>query len=165
MESAIQSIQNHYGSTAAVGSASSAEAPIVCLEGESAGDYRQPWTETFDFVFLILMGAMLAGLCVWTQLTHPMLWHNWRFWVGQLPKLGLMILVSLIGGALCRYFCKVNRFGYIVTSKSDAFKVNYTRKLQHFAAYLIPLLVRTHAARGIEGQPEHQSSARMSRSC
>ena len=29
--------------------------------------------------------------------------------------------------------------------------MNYTRKLQHFAAYLIPLLMHTHAAKNIEG--------------
>ncbi|CAN0135473.1 unnamed protein product, partial [Discosporangium mesarthrocarpum] len=33
--------------------------------------------------------------------------------------------------------------GYIVTSKRSWFKVNYTRKIQHFAAYLVPLIFPT----------------------
>jgi len=125
--------------------------PIECLEGESAGNYDTPWTHTFDLVFLILMGVLLAALCIWTELTHPELWTNGWFWLEQLPKLALMMTVSLLGGLLCRYFCRTDADGYIVTTKSDVFKVNYTRKLQHFAAYLIPLLMHTKAAKGIEG--------------
>ncbi len=134
-----------YGSTA------DGTAPIECLEGESAGDYNTEWTHTFDLVFLILMGVLLAALCVWTELTHPELFTNGWFWLEQLPKVALMMAVSLLGGLLCRYFCRIDADGYIVTSKSDVFKVNYTRKLQHFAAYLIPLLMHTHAAKDIEG--------------
>lgn len=51
-----------------------------------------------------------------------------------------MMLVSLLGGLVCRYFCVVDEKGYIVTTVNSVFKVNYTRKLQHFAAYMIPLL-------------------------
>lgn len=109
-----------------------------------------PWTQTFDLVFLILMGVLLAGLIVWTEYTHPELWTNYLFWFEQTPKVALMIFVSLLGGLMCRYFCRVDEKGYIITSKADVFKVNYTRKLQHFAAYLIPLLMHTHAA-GFEG--------------
>jgi dolichol kinase len=54
-----------------------------------------------------------------------------------------MCVVSLCGGALCRCYCKADENGYIVTSKSSWFKVNYTRKFQHFAAYAIPLLIKT----------------------
>jgi len=46
-------------------------------------------------------------------------------------------------GLVCRYFCKVDENGYIITNKDSRFKVNYTRKLQHFAAYTIPLFVHS----------------------
>lgn len=141
----IQALQQQYGS------ASDGSNPIECLEGESAGDYSVEWTSTFDLVFVILMAVLLAALCVWTELTHPELWGNYLFWLEQTPKVGLMMFVSIGGGLMCRYFCRIDEDGYIITSKSDTFKVNYTRKLQHFAAYLIPLMMHTHAAAGIEG--------------
>jgi len=34
----------------------------------------------------------------------------------------------------------VDEKGYIIYTRKTAFKVNYTRKLQHFAAYLVPLI-------------------------
>jgi len=51
-----------------------------------------------------------------------------------------MMLVSWFSGLVCRRFCSVDETGYVITNKSSVFKVNYTRKMQHFAAYLIPLL-------------------------
>jgi len=58
-----------------------------------------------------------------------------------------MMAVSILGGLMCRYFLPINDRGYIHnTAKTDVFKVNYTRKLQHFAAYLVPLLLHTRAA-------------------
>lgn len=51
-----------------------------------------------------------------------------------------MVLTALVGGLLCRHFCSVDEKGYIQTSQKSWFKVNYTRKIQHFAAYLVPLL-------------------------
>ena len=150
LEIRIQALQQQYGST------ENGSEPIECLEGESAGDYAADWTHTFDLVFLVLMGVLLAALCVWTELTHPELWSNGLFWIEQTPKVGLMMLVSLGGGLLCRYFCRIDENGYIVTSKSDTFKVNYTRKLQHFAAYLIPLLMTSHAAKDIAGHTHNE---------
>jgi hypothetical protein len=146
-ETRVALLAQQYGST----SERDAVAPVECLEGDSAGDYTAEWTSTFDLWFVIFMSVMFVGLCVWTEMTHPELWHNWQFWLEQLPKLCLMMAVSLCGGLLCRYFCRLDAKGYIVTSKSDTFKVNYTRKLQHFAAYLIPLLMHTRAAKDIEG--------------
>ena len=55
-------------------------------------------------------------------------------------KLFVMMLLALFGGMLCRYYCNTDEKGYITTSKNKWFKVNYTRKIQHFAAYLVPLL-------------------------
>lgn len=145
LEVRIQALQQQYGSV------NDGITPIECLEGESAGDYSEEWTRTFDLWFLLFMGLLLAALCVWTEMTHPELWSNGWYWVEQTPKVGLMIVVSLLGGLMCRYFCRVDDKGYIITTKSDVFKVNYTRKLQHFAAYLIPLMMSTHAASAIEG--------------
>ena len=51
-----------------------------------------------------------------------------------------MMILALLGGVLCRHYCNIDNKGYITTSKNNWFKVNYTRKIQHFAAYLVPLL-------------------------
>ena len=34
-----------------------AEAALDCIEGDSAGDYAAPWTETFDLTFVIIMSG------------------------------------------------------------------------------------------------------------
>jgi len=119
---------------------------VECLEGDSAGSYDAPWTDTFDLIFLIVMSSFLFILVVWTQLTRPELWTNPWFWLEQIPKVLLMMSVSIAGGFLCRYFCEIDEKGYILTNRQSAFKVNYTRKLQHFAAYLVPLLMHTNAS-------------------
>ena len=54
-----------------------------------------------------------------------------------------MVGISVLMGVLCRRFCKVDGKGYIITNKESVFKVNYTRKVQHLAAYLIPLILTT----------------------
>jgi len=131
---------------AAQRTAAAEKQPQECVEGESAGNYDKPWTETFDLIFLIFMIAMFFVLLLWTYLQAPVLFNNLYFWLEQLPKVLIMMSVSLVGGYLCRYFCDVDEKGYIITNKSSAFKVNYTRKLQHFAAYLVPLLLHTRAA-------------------
>ena len=98
-------------------------------------------TETFDLTFLIIWCVLLGAVAAWTFVTAPALFSNPVFWFGNLVKLAIMCGVSLIGGAMCRWFCKVDENGYILTSKASWFKVNYTRKFQHFAAYAVPLLV------------------------
>lgn len=45
----------------------------------------------------------------------------------QIPKLGCMIVVSVLAGSLCRHFCPADSMGYIITSKNSWFKV--TRNL------------------------------------
>ncbi|GLE01207.1 hypothetical protein PINS_up010037 [Pythium insidiosum] len=112
-------------------------------EGEVAGDYEESWLRTFDFVFLVGMKIYLAVLFILTYIYQPWLLTSSRFWLMQLPKLGVMMLVSLLGGIVCRFFCDVDEKGYIITNKSSKFKVNYTRKLQHFAAYMVPLVIKS----------------------
>jgi dolichol kinase len=122
-------------------------------EGDSAEEtpYTEEWTKTFDLWFLIGMAAMLVILLVWTHIEAPILFANTAYWIEQLPKVAVMMTVSIIGGLLCRYFCRIDERGYIITNKDSVFKVNYTRKLQHFAAYLVPLLLHTRAAAAQRG--------------
>lgn len=111
-------------------------------EGTAADSYDEyDWKDTFDMVFLVGMLVSLGALLVATALYQPYLFTNLHFWLMQLPKVGVMMTVSLLGGILCRYFCEVDSKGYIITNKNSIFKVNYTRKLQHFAAYAVPLFL------------------------
>lgn len=112
-------------------------------EGEVGGDYEESWLKSFDFVFLLGMIAYLLVMLLLTDIYQPELLRSSRFWISQLPKLGIMMLVSLLGGVTCRIFCDVDEKGYIITNKSSKFKVNYTRKLQHFAAYMVPLVIKS----------------------
>ncbi|RHY04955.1 hypothetical protein DYB25_010445 [Aphanomyces astaci] len=119
------------------------EKSSLCEEGEVAGDYEDSWVNTFGMVFLIFMLLYLATMIVLTYIFAPEYFTDVTFWLMQLPKLGCMMLVSLIGGIICRCFCSVDDKGYIITNKNSAFKVNYTRKLQHFAAYMVPLVIKS----------------------
>ena len=67
-----------------------------------------------------------------------------------LIKFGVMPSSSIFGRILARSFCYVNDRGYVKTNakgktaaKNNWFKVNYTRKIQHFAAYATPILVKS----------------------
>ncbi|RLN63774.1 hypothetical protein BBJ28_00011117, partial [Nothophytophthora sp. Chile5] len=112
-------------------------------EGDVAGDYEEHWYGTFDFVFLVGMAVYLAVLIVLSFIYERWMLTSLHFWLMQLPKLGVMMFVSFVGGIICRCFCDVDEKGYIITSKSSTFKVNYTRKLQHFAAYMVPLVIHS----------------------
>lgn len=132
MHKKIEAVQEQYGAITAEDA----------IEGEVMGDYSEHWTNTFDLTLVIFMASALVGLSIWTTMSYPQLWSDYMFWVMQLPKLGLMMLVAIIGGLTCRYFCPTDEYGYITTSKHSIFKVNYTRKFQHFAAYMVPLVVK-----------------------
>ena len=104
------------------------------------GSYDAPWTKTFDLVFLIGWLVALAALSAVT-----ICWHNQAnvdrdFFIFGAAKILIVGTVSLLGGLLCRKFCDTDEKGYIVYTRPGKFKVNYTRKLQHFAAYLAPLI-------------------------
>ncbi|KAL4147445.1 hypothetical protein PRNP1_011201 [Phytophthora ramorum] len=124
--------------------------PLVCRpktslveEGEVAGHYGKHWYGTFDFAFLVGMVVYAAVMLVLTFFYEPQWLLDPHFWLMQLPKLVVMMVVSLFGGIICRCFCDVDEKGYIMTNKSSKFKVNYTRKLQHFAAYMVPLVIKS----------------------
>ncbi|KAL7681448.1 putative HECT domain-containing protein [Plasmopara halstedii] len=112
-------------------------------EGEVAGDYEIHWYDTFDFAFVTGMIVFAGALLILTYIYESQWLHETKFWVMQLPKLVVMMVVSLVGGIICRCFCDVDEKGYIMTNKSSKFKVNYTRKLQHFAAYMVPLVIKS----------------------
>ncbi|CAM9533776.1 unnamed protein product, partial [Hapterophycus canaliculatus] len=59
-----------------------------------------------------------------TVVLKPTLFQHAEFWLLQLPKLALMIVVSVFAGSLCRYFCPADDMGYIMTSKNSWFKVS-----------------------------------------
>ena len=64
-------------------------------------------------------------------------------------------VVNLVGGAVARRLVgTVDDKGYLLTTRDTWFKINYTRKLQHFLSCFLPVRVslllapRTGQARG-----------------
>ena len=104
------------------------------------GNYDAPWTKTFDLVFLIGWIIALAALTAVTLWGHVHGKIDREFIFFSLTKIIVVGAISLVGGILCRKFCGTDEKGYIIYTKPTLFKVNYTRKLQHFAAYLVPLI-------------------------
>ena len=111
------------------------------IPGEIAGDYRDDWMHSFDISFLIGMTIYLVVLLILTSYTEHEIFSNIKFWLFRITETIVMMLVSTIGGLVCRYFCEIDELGYIITSRHSSFKVNYTRKIQHFCAYLVPLIL------------------------
>lgn len=112
----------------------------ILMPGDAAGNYDEKWTKTFDLKFLILWIILFLLLFTWTFIADPSVFFAKSFFVKTGIKLFVMTVLSLAGGMLCRHYCNVDEKGYIISSKNKWFKVNYTRKIQHFAAYLVPLL-------------------------
>ena len=104
------------------------------------GNYDAPWTKTFDLVFLIGWFCALAVLSIVTIIYRDRYDMDWPFFSFGFAKIVIVGAISLAGGLLCRKFCGTDEKGYIVYTRPTRFKVNYTRKLQHFAAYLVPLI-------------------------
>lgn len=118
--------------------------------GDASGSYdKVVFWESFDAVFLGIMVAFFVINAAATTFLFPELWSNTHFWLLQLPKLGGMMLVSVCGGILCSMYTDHDEAGYCITridpktGKKSKFRVNYTRKLQHFAAYAIPLVIKS----------------------
>jgi len=112
----------------------------ILLPGDSAGNYDEKWTKTFDLKFLILWILLFFILLILTIKFDNNLFKEKIFFLHSAIKLFVMMILSLFGGLLCRHYCNIDEKGYITSSKNKWFKVNYTRKIQHFAAYLVPLL-------------------------
>ena len=109
------------------------------MDGEH-GNYDAPWTKTFDLVFLIGWFCALIALSIVTIIYRDRYDIDWPFFSFGFTKIVIVGAISLAGGLLCRKFCGADEKGYIVYTGPTRFKVNYTRKLQHFAAYLVPLI-------------------------
>lgn len=101
--------------------------------------YDAPWTQTFDLVFLVGCLLALIGLICATLLCGSGNIDRDFFAFGFF-KILFIGVISVLGGLICRKFCDTDEKGYIIYTRKTAFKVNYTRKLQHFAAYLVPLI-------------------------
>ncbi|CAN0429622.1 unnamed protein product [Ascophyllum nodosum] len=124
--------------------------------GEVAGDYSANWmtryvvhcdthaclppSGTFGMTLVVVTVVWLMVNAGLTVVTKASLVQNQEFWILQIPKVALMNLVSMGAGFVCRRFCPTDDQGCIITAKSSWFEVNYTRKIQHFAANLVPLL-------------------------
>ena len=121
----------------------------VLMPGDAAGTYDKEWTKTFDLTFLILWIVLFVLLLSWTLIFDSNLFDAKAFFLRTVIKLFIMMILALGGGMLCRHYCNTDEKGYITTSKNNWFKVNYTRKIQHFAAYLVPLLSPPTAPLGI----------------
>ena len=121
----------------------------ILMPGDSAGNYDEKWTKTFDLKFLILWLILFVLLLSWTIIFDPNLFSAKEFFIRAGIKLFITMILALLGGMLCRHYCNTDSKGYITTSKNKWFKVNYTRKIQHFAAYLVPLLSPPTAPLGI----------------
>jgi hypothetical protein len=83
----------------------------------------------FDLLLLLLLLCWLTALSI---VFNPMMFSQpgvyWSFWVEGVAKLLLESSIGFLGGLLVIY---------------RNVKVNYVRKIQHFCAYLIPLLFAT----------------------
>jgi len=125
------------------------------------------WKKQFDITFLIgwIVGMFaLAGISYWYDLSHEKMLGGKILSLGEMRnffvKMGLMVGSSVLGGLISRQLVVVNETGYVISypaghpkagktqlkCKADGtpiaswFKVNYTRKIQHFAAYAVPIL-------------------------
>lgn len=103
------------------------------------GKYDAPWTKTFDLFFLFTWIYALIALIAFS------FWYDKAnvdrdFFIFGFFKILIVGAISLVGGLVCRKFCDTDEKGYIIYTRPTKFKVNYTRKLQHFAAYLAPLV-------------------------
>lgn len=130
------------------------DANDLIYAGQVAGRYDTRWTKTFDFTFAIGMVVFGITLVVFTSVYQPSLWRNGTFWLSLVPKLAIMMGVSTLGGIICRLFCIVDDAGYVITERNSRFKVNYTRKFQLLAAYLIPLVIKPSDDCGCDGALE-----------
>ncbi len=100
--------------------------------GNSQEYYDIHWWRGFDMVFLVAMSVWLAVLIALSATFNPAMFTKpadyWSFWVEGVGKLLLESSIGFLGGLLVIY---------------RNVKVNYVRKIQHFCAYLIPLLFAT----------------------
>lgn len=111
------------------------------MPGDHAGSYaNQDWKKGFDIQFLAGWVVAFIVLLGFTIKLEPELFVDYSFFAFCAFKLVVISAIAYFGGLMCRHYCTTNDKGYIDSSCNTWFKVNYTRKLQHFAAYLVPLI-------------------------
>lgn len=109
--------------------------------------YTDPFKETFDWAFLVGYAITLVCLIPATYLIRPDVLCSAEL-VNLIIKFLVMLGSSLVGGILARLCCEFDDRGYVqvdergkTKAKVKGFKVNYTRKIQHFCAYAVPILI------------------------
>jgi len=128
-------------------------------EGEASESqmvpYTTDWKSTFDFWFFISMVLFFPIMYFITYLTMPEILSSPAVWMNFLIKFGVMVVASVLGGIIARCCAEIDERGYIKTGpdsktvvKLTGFKVNYTRKIQHFSAYAVPLLMTSPIPKG-----------------
>jgi dolichol kinase len=104
---------------------------------ESKYFYNPDWRSSFDIILMSFMGLWSVALLVATYYVHPVLLTNpgqyIRFWGFQTGKTVLMLFSAFCGGLVVIFY---------------HVKANYTRKIQHFCAYLLPLAAMGHEQQG-----------------
>lgn len=113
----------------------------------SADYYEADWYNGWDMFMMCFMIGLLVVLLVATYFIHPSIYTQpgeyAQFWTYQTCKFLFMCFVAFLGGLL------VTQGGV---------KVNYTRKIQHFCAYLIPLVTHGHGGEDKFGESVAQQA-------
>merc|ERR1712107_804778 len=96
----------------------------------SAEHYDPEWLATYDMVLEIVMVCLLWILLTFTVFWHPDLFTDlgtyWLYWASLLFRIFIMMASAYAGGLMVLHM---------------GLKMNYTRKIQHFAAYFVPLIM------------------------
>lgn len=117
------------------------------MPGEVASDYAEPWEQTNDLSWLLLWVTFVSLMLILTAVRQPELYNFSKhadFWMMLVYEFIAFMTVNLLGGITARQFCEVDQKGYVITTKDSVFKINYTRKLQHFLSMFVPLLIAVH---------------------
>jgi len=117
------------------------------MPGEVASDYTQPWEQTTDLWWLVLWVTFVSLMLILTAVRQPGLYDFAKhadFWMMMVYEFLAFMIVNFLGGLTARRFCETDEMGYVVTNKGSWFKINYTRKLQHFLSMFVPLLIAVH---------------------
>ena len=75
----------------------------VLMPGDTAGNYNEKWTKTFDLKFMILWLVLFVFLLGWTIIFDPNLFQAKEFFMKSAVKLSVMMILALLGGML---YCK-----------------------------------------------------------
>lgn len=114
----------------------------VLLSQKGANSYGQGCFQKFEIIFLVGMALLASVLTLLTYFYEHELLHSTHFWLMQVLKFAVLMVVALCCGSVCRHCCEIDVGGYTAMSKSNRFRVVYTQKFHLFATYLIFLAVK-----------------------